>query len=246
MTIPWGIVAKVAAVAAPTAAAIVLAGMLARACDRARVAEGEVGRQREAADLLKEKFSVAVQDAQAARAEADRLLDADAALRAEFERLKTASPGVKLVAVREATGAPTVATGQPVQAPPTTADCPAAPLCLVPPGALLAPRVLSLDARTDKGNLVALTHLLVDRVAPAPRTTILDEILQSKFTTLPPEPPKPNLALSAGPWFKNPGSKDSGWTTEVRGGIRVYRDAWLDAAARFDNQYSAALRWEFR
>ena len=235
---------RIASIAAPTVAAVVLAGMLARACDRARVAEDEVGRQREAALLIEQKFNVATQDAAKLRDAQEKLLAQDATLRSEFERLRKAAPGSKVVSVREGAIAPSQARGQPVQAIPQPAGCPSASLCLVPSGALLMATVAGIDVRTDKGNLVAITHVVVDRISPLPRTTILNETLEASagsFVAGPPPERKPNLAVSAGPWWRNPG-----WTTEVRGGLRIYRDGWLDAAVRFDNQYSIGVRWEFR
>ena len=78
------------------------------------------------------------------------------------------------------------AKGQPVE---TLPGCPA---CVVPVGSLLLARARILDVETGKGNIVALTHVTVDRVLPAPRTNILDEILEAEgatFATVPIERP---------------------------------------------------------
>jgi hypothetical protein len=232
--LPW---AEILKTGGPVLAIVLLSGMLARACGQARTATDEVARQREARDLLVGKFNVATQDAAVLKTEADKAKAAEKTLRDQVASLEKQVGKVKIVEVVRWKTIEVPATGTPVPLPP------GGPACVLRLGDGLEGSVSQLQARTVAGNLVALGHLVVDRTTPT-RATLLDQPFEAKLSSFVTESvaeSKPRFSLGGGLWWTNPK-----WSAEIRGGLRLLGDLWVEGAGRFDNQYEAGVRWEFR
>lgn len=204
---------------------------------RARTAAAEAEKAAEAAELKLKGFQVAVQVK-------DKALEIRAneigSLQGELQRLRKESPGVKVKTVIRWKTVYLPAGGDP--RPP---DAPGAPplVCVLAQGDQGQIRVDAVRAETKAGNVVAVGNAEAWRVQPEPATLLFGGPFEASLSSVVEAEVKPqaNWALGASGWWRNPS-----WTAEVRGGYRLSGPLWIDAAARFDNQYSAGVRWEFR
>jgi hypothetical protein len=165
--------------------------LLARSCNGERGAKAELARFQEAAELREAGFLVAAETTQA-------VLDARAAeipaLQAEIERLRTASPKVRIVRVERLVTAPARAEGVPRPAPEPGQPC---PTCLFAWGDIGQIRIDSVELETKDGVQVAMVAGEAWRLTPAPATRILAGVASAPVSSVSAEP----VPLSSSPGF---------------------------------------------
>ena len=175
----------------PYAAIAACLALLSSTCGRAKTAEDALARRTEADEKLKGKFNVATLEDVADAA--DKLLGADATLRAQKAALERQVGKVKIVRVVEWRTLEVPATG-------TAVPCePGGPACVLRLGDKLRARVPEIEVRTGKGNDVGLGHALVERTTPSV-ALLLDQPFEAPLSSSSAAAPEAPFRWGAGAW----------------------------------------------
>ena len=235
----WRVVAVGIGVAAVVVCAV--------AWQRDRVALQEARRQAEALGPLRAEI--------VSRTATQRQLEASVAdLSVQIARVKSESPGAKIVTVYRWRTTHAVAGGSP-RPPGPAPGSPSQPeggACLLAQGDAGEIRVTAADLQTRAGNRVVVGRAECWRLRPEPATAVLSGEFSAAAgsETLTAEPlrpsssaARPRWSLRAGPEWASLRPVPSG--AVVGAGVRVIGGWWLEAEGRTSGGAALALRYEW-